>query len=44
MLYNNLSGYLKDKYGKNSILKCMNYFERSTARARNKMVGGHNGE
>ena len=35
---------IKDKYGKNSILKGMNYFERSTARARNKMVGGHNGE
>lgn len=35
---------IKNKYGKNAILKGMNYFERSTARARNQMVGGHNGE
>ena len=35
---------IKGKYGKNAILKGMNYFERSTARARNRMVGGHNGE
>jgi len=35
---------IKDKYGKNSILKGMNYFERSTARERNKTVGGHNSE
>ena len=35
---------IKDKYGKNAILKGMNYFERSTARERNKTVGGHNSE
>ena len=35
---------LKDKYGKNSVLKGINFKEKSTARARNKTVGGHNGE
>ena len=35
---------IKDRYGKNAILKGMNYFERSTARERNKTVGGHNSE
>ena len=35
---------IKGKYGKNSMLKGMNFKKRSTARARNKTVGGHNGE
>ena len=35
---------LRDKYGKNSVLKGMNFKEKSTAIARNKTVGGHNGE
>jgi len=33
---------IKHKYGKNSILKGINYDEASTARARNKLIGGHN--
>ena len=32
---------IKDKYGKNSILKGMNYEEGATARDRNKQIGGH---
>lgn len=35
---------LKDKYGKNSVLKGINFLDKSTARERNRMVGGHNGE
>jgi len=35
---------IKEKYGKNSILKGINFHEKSTARQRNRMVGGHNGE
>jgi len=35
---------IKKKYGKNSILKAMNLQEKATARKRNKLVGGHNGE
>ena len=33
---------IKNKYGKNSILKGINYDESSTARKRNKLIGGHN--
>lgn len=32
---------LKDKYGKNSILKGMNLLEGGTTIDRNKQVGGH---
>lgn len=34
---------IKKKYGKNSILKAMNYEEGATAKERNKEVGGHRG-
>ncbi len=33
--------HIKHKYGKNAILKGMNYQEGATARDRNKQVGGH---
>ncbi len=32
---------LKKKFGKNAVLKGMNFEEGSTAIARNKQVGGH---
>lgn len=35
---------IKKKYGKNAILKGMNYKEKATGRVRNKLVGGHNGD
>lgn len=35
---------MKKKYGKNSVLRGISYFEKSTARKRNKLIGGHNGE
>ena len=34
---------IKKKYGKNSILKAMNYEEGATAKDRNLEVGGHKG-
>ena len=34
---------LKEKYGKKSILKGMNFEDSATARERNKLIGGHNG-
>ena len=34
---------IKKKYGKNSILKAMNYEEGATAKDRNSEVGGHRG-
>jgi len=33
---------IKKKYGKNSILRGMNFEEGATARKRNKLIGGHN--
>ncbi len=33
---------IKEKYGKNSILKAMNLEEKATTRKRNKLIGGHN--
>lgn len=33
---------VKNKYGKNAILKGMNYLEKATARKRNTLIGGHN--
>lgn len=35
--------YIKDKFGKNSVLRGINYYEKSTGKMRNKLVGGHNG-
>ena len=35
---------IKNKFGKNSILKGISYTEKGTARKRNTLVGGHNGE
>jgi len=32
---------LKKRYGKNAVLKGMNYFEGATARIRNSQIGGH---
>ena len=32
---------IRDKYGKNAILKGTNFLEGSTARQRNAQVGGH---
>ena len=34
---------IKDKYGKNAILKGMNFFEDGTQIQRNEQVGGHKG-
>ena len=33
--------YIRNKYGKNSVLKGMNYLEKGTARYRNTTIGGH---
>lgn len=33
---------LRNKYGKNTVLKGISYLEKATERERNKMVGGHN--
>lgn len=35
---------IKDKYGKNSILKVMNLLPKATTRKRNTLIGGHNSE
>lgn len=35
---------LKHKFGKNAVLKGISYTEKGTARIRNKLIGGHNGE
>ena len=32
---------IKKKYGKNAILKGINYLEDSTAKDRNNQIGGH---
>ena len=34
---------IKNKYGKNALLKGTSYQSRATARERNKLIGGHNG-
>lgn len=34
---------IKDKFGKNAILKGMNYQDKATGRMRNRLIGGHNG-
>ena len=33
--------HIKNKYGKNAILKGMNYEEGATAAQRNRQIGGH---
>ena len=35
---------IRDRYGSNSILKAMNLQAAATARERNLLIGGHNGE
>ncbi len=35
---------IRDRYGCNSILKAMNLQAEATARERNRLIGGHNGE
>jgi DNA polymerase V len=35
---------IKNRYGKNAILKGTSFTEKSTVRKRNKLIGGHNGE
>lgn len=35
---------IKDKHGKNSIMKAMNLEKKATQLKRNKLVGGHNAE
>lgn len=35
---------IKNKHGKNAVLKGISYTEKGTARIRNKLIGGHNGE
>lgn len=39
---NNIIDKIKEKYGKNSILKVSNLLEDSTIRERNNKIGGHN--
>ncbi len=38
----NTINLLKDKYGKNSVLKGLNLEENATGMIRNKLIGGHN--
>lgn len=33
---------IKEKYGKNAVLKGMNYLDKATMRKRNGLIGGHN--
>jgi len=35
---------IKNKYGKNSILRGVSYLDEATGRDRNKLIGGHNAE
>ena len=35
---------IKEKYGKNSILRAISYMEKGTQRYRNTLIGGHNGK
>lgn len=34
--------HIQNKYGKNAVLKGMNFYEKATQRKRNGLVGGHN--
>ena len=33
---------IKEKFGKNAVLKGMNYLDKATMRKRNGLIGGHN--
>ena len=33
---------IRNKYGKNAILKGINYLDKATMRKRNTLIGGHN--
>ena len=35
---------IKNKFGKNALLRGISFEDRATARIRNKLIGGHNGE
>lgn len=35
---------IKQRYGKNSVLKGMNFMDKATTRKRNTLIGGHNAE
>jgi len=35
---------IKDTMGKNAILRGINFVDGATARVRNTLIGGHNGE
>lgn len=35
---------IKNKYGKDAVLKVMNTFEKATAKQRHKLIGGHNAQ
>ena len=32
---------MKEKFGKNALLRGMNYFPKATLRSRNSLIGGH---
>ena len=36
--------FIKNKYGKNALLRGVSYTDAGTARVRNTLIGGHNGE
>ena len=36
--------FIKNKYGKNALLRGVSYTDVGTARVRNTLIGGHNGE
>ena len=36
--------FIKNKYGKNALLRGVSYTSAGTARIRNTLIGGHNGE
>jgi DNA polymerase V len=35
---------ITEKYGKNTILRLSDFSEGATAKERNRLIGGHNGE
>ena len=35
---------IKNKFGKNAVLRGISLEEKATGRMRNKLIGGHNGE
>ena len=34
--------FIQNKYGKNAVLKGMNFYDKATQRKRNTLIGGHN--